>query len=267
MSPSPHSKKRKVAVADSNVVATKKSKSKTALSVLPKRDDDAERAALHQEIGYEPLTLQDIHDRIVDLCRRVPRIPADAFALAADVTAANGDAKAAEASSTVPVATTPCAYNQIALRQWASELQTVLEEFHLLIAVVSAATYKWGTDRTGAADQNLNLLSSELVRAQEQILGRVTPRLNDVLAPVLTVLTDKTVTTKHRDDTETKQNYFVTATEDPDYVVQCYTALARNAGSLRQVVLANFDKLLSAVTDYLAAQHQDNQHDSRGFVY
>jgi hypothetical protein len=210
----------------------------------------------------------------VGLCRCFPRIPANAFAvadIAADVTAANGDV--AVAASTVPVATNPCEYNQIALRQWVAELQTVLEEFHLLIAVVSAATYKWGTDCRGAADQNLNLLSSELVQAQEQILGHVTPRLNYVLAPVLTVLTDKTVTTKTTDNSatcsmiETKQNYFVTATEDPDYVVQCYTALAWNAGSLRQVVLANFDKLLSAVTDYLVAQHQDNQHDSRGFVY
>jgi hypothetical protein len=50
-------------------------------------------------------------------------------------------------------------------------------------------------------------------------------------------------------------------------VVQCYTMLARNAGSLRHVVLANFDKLLSAVTDYLEATHKDGQHDARGFVY
>ena len=97
----------------------------------------------------------------------------------------------------------------------------------------------------------------------------MTPRLNDVLAPVVTLVTDKTVTTKHDDDekTETKQNYFVTTQEDPDYANLCFCILARNAELLRQVVLANFDKLLQAVQDYLTAMHKDSQHDSRGFVY
>jgi hypothetical protein len=55
--------------------------------------------------------------------------------------------------------------------------------------------------------------------------------------------------------------------EDPDYVDLCYSVLAKNAVLLRQVVLSNFDKLLQAVEDYLAAQHKDSQHDARGFVY
>jgi hypothetical protein len=104
------------------------------------------------------------------------------------------------------------------------------------------------------------------MRAQEQLIARVSPRLNDVLAPVVTLVTDKTVTEKV-DGKEVKQNYFITTHEDPDYANLCYTILARNAGSLRQVVIANFDKLLRAVHDFLNAQHKDNQHDSRGFVY
>lgn len=84
---------------------------------------------------------------------------------------------------------------------------------------------------------------------------------------MVTLLTDKTVTTKQDDGTEIKQNYFVTTQEDPDYVDLCFTILARNAPLLRQVVLANFDKLLQAIQDYLAALHKDSLHDSRGFVY
>jgi len=125
----------------------------------------------------------------------------------------------------------------------------------------------WGTDRSGAADQNLSLLSSELVRSQEQILSRVAPKLNDVLAPVVTLLTDKTITMKEEDGREVKQNFFVTTPEDPDYVDLCYNVLARNAGLLRQLLLANFDKLLMTIHDYLQAQHKDSQHDARGFVY
>ena len=108
----------------------------------------------------------------------------------------------------------------------------------------------------------------ELHRSQEQLVGRVAPRLSDVLAPVVSLLTTKTITTKLDDGvTEVKQNYFCTALEDPDYVQQCYVILARNAVSLRHVVLANFDKLLLAVRDYLEATHKDSQHDARGFVY
>jgi hypothetical protein len=81
------------------------------------------------------------------------------------------------------------------------------------------------------------------------------------------LVTDKTVTVKADDGcTETKQNYFITTVEDPDYVDLCYTVPAKNAVLLRQVVLSNFDKLLQAVEDHLAA-HKDSQHDARGFVY
>jgi len=227
-----------------------------------KETPDQERASLHAEIGYTPLTLQDIHDRIVELCRRVPKVPDDGFSLAIV-----DEKEAAAKESTIPVPTTPCPYDKTAIRAWAAALQVVLEEFHLLVALVSAATYRWGTDRSGAADQNLQLLSTELARSQEQILGRVSPRINDVLAPVVSLLTDKTVTTKTSDDIETKQNFFITVHEDPDYVSLCYAAAARNAASLRQVVLANFDKLLRTVNDYTAATTKDSQHDARGFVY
>jgi len=109
-------------------------------------------------------------------------------------------------------------------------VQMVLEEFSLLMACVSPAMYVWGTDQSGAADQNLSWLMAKLMGSQEQILSCVTPRLNDVLAPIVTLLTDKIVMCKlnnnnnkgdnnHKDDTnnnigadgmitmEIKQNY------------------------------------------------------------
>ena len=224
----------------------------------------AVRAALHAEIGYQPVSLQDIHDRIVELCRRVPPVPVSGFALLEDE--GKAQPKDTARTATIPVAQTPCPYDKAQIRAWAAALQTVLEEFHLIVALVSAATYRWGTDRSGAADQNLGLLSNELARSQEQILGRVSPRINDVLAPVVSLLTDKTVTTK-TDTAEIKQNYFIQVHEDPDYVHLCYAAAARNAVTMRQVVLANFDKLLQSLQDYLQAQTNDSQHDARGFVY
>jgi hypothetical protein len=223
---------------------------------------DFDQDAFHVEIGYSELSMEDIHARIQDLCRGVPKIPDSKFA-------EKEGGKGSDSSGsreTLPQPIQEFHFNKTEIREWATSLQTVLEEFHLLVACVSPATYAWGTDRSGAADQNLSLLSNEFMRAQEQLIARVSPRLNDVLAPVVTLVTDKTVTEKV-DGKEVKQNYFITTHEDPDYANLCYTILARNAASLRQVVIANFDKLLRAVHDFLNAQHKDNQHDSRGFVY
>jgi hypothetical protein len=253
MPPSPHKKRKQT--------ATDKAENKKSTHA----DQVIDRAALHASIGYAPLTLKQIHDRFQDLCRQVPAIPAGNFRLEVAAPAAaqadhNGD-------KSLPVSMTPCLYDKVAIRAWATDVQNVLQEFRLLVACSSPATYVWGTDRSGAAEQNLGLLSQEFARSQEHISARVTPHLNDILAPVVTLVTDKTVTTKTSDTVEVKQNFFVTTPEDPDYVDLCYTVLATNAELLRQVVLSNFDKLLQAIEDYLAAQHKDNQHDARGFVY
>jgi hypothetical protein len=260
------SKKRKASAStgDANIQTTNGNKNST------KAQKSLNRAALHAEVGYSPLTLDDIHDRIAELSRRLPDVPESGFALPEDedtkkAAETNGDSRYPQAKSV------SCPYDKDQILEWATQIQIVLEEFHLLVACVSPATYIWGTDRSGAAEQNLGLLSGELVRSQEQILARVTPRLNDVLAPVVMLVTDKTVTSKHTnaagETIEVKQNHFVTTHEDPDYVNLCYCILARNAKLLRHVTLANFDKLLQSVQDYLTAQHKDNQHDSQGFVY
>lgn len=255
----------------------KKRKSSTENKKSTHADQVSDRAALYKEIGFSSLSLRDIHGRFQELCRKVPAVPDDGFRI--DIEDTNADssengvkaaaATTSETKSTLPVSTTPCPYDKKAIRAWATDLQNVLQEFRLLVACSSPATYVWGTDRSGAAEQNLGLLSQEFARSQEHISARVSPHLNDILAPVVTLVTDKTVTTKSgaNGEVETKQNFFLTTPEDPDYIDLCFTVLAKNAVLLRQVVLGNFDKLLQAVEDYLAAQHKDDQHDARGFVY
>jgi hypothetical protein len=275
MAPSPHSKKRKAAAApaaaekDSNVVSKTSSKIVVEKKKSTHSRNVTDRKELHAEIDYAAYSLQEIHDRFQDLCRNVPAVPDDGFLLTdKQLTAAKKENASQKKNSTMPVSQEACVYDKATIRIWAADLQNVLQEFRLLVACSSPATYVWGTDRSGAAEQNLALLSNEFSRSQEHISARVTPHLNDVLAPVVTLVTDKTVTIKHDNGKEeTKQNYFITTEEDPDYVDLCYSVLAKNAVLLRQVVLSNFDKLLQAVEDYLAAQHKDSQHDARGFVY
>jgi hypothetical protein len=245
-------------------------------------------------VSYKPLTLQDIHDRVQELCYSVPAVPETGFGLpvssSSSGTKSGGDADEAKkpsvAASTSATETngkpksedllddgdgksTPRpSVDKGVVKQWATSMQLVLEELNILMGCVYPATYVWGTDRSGAADQNLALLNSELVRSQDHIATLVSPRISEVLTPVMSLVTKKTVTTKdEKTGAEIKTNYFETTPEDPDYVHLSHVVLARNATMLRQVVLANLDKMLQAIKDYLAAQHKDSQHDSRGFVY
>ena len=107
------------------------------------------------------------------------------------------------------------------VRTWATKMQACLEEFGLHLGLVSSATYKWGTDRSGAADQNLALLGAELGNAQEQISTSITPRLTNVLAPVVDLVIKKTVTRKEVDpetgkEEEIKLNTFSRELVDPN---------------------------------------------------
>ena len=255
------SKKRKSAAAASSTAAAGR---KQSIIISP-----LEHAA---NVDYSPLGLQDIYDRIAELCRKVPVVPESGFKLAESdavtVSSNNGDNDPIVTSLSPHSAANgrDDLYDQAAIKAWATALQAILEEFNLLLACISPATYVWGTDRSGAADQNLSLLSNELVRSQEQIGARVSPRLNDVLAPVVTLITTKTVTVK-QGDKEIKHNYYATIPEDEAYLSYCFGMLARNASLLRHVVLANFEKLLLALRDYADAQHTDSQHDSRGLLY
>jgi len=198
------------------------------------------------EDGYEALTLEDIKGRIQGLCERVPRVPPEGL----------------DANS------------ETDMKEWATQLQAVIEEFNLLVCCISAATYKWQSERSGAADQNLSVLSAELANSQDQISSTVTPRLTNVLAPVVDLVVDKVITTQEEQGgttstttEETKQNVYVRKQVDPSFLKLCATILSRNAPMIRQVVLCNFHKIDKCMTDYLQAQVKDGQHDSRGFAY
>jgi len=248
----------------------------------PSRDDEVaspakkktavEEAAGTGDLNFSPLSLQDIRDRIQDLARQVPPIPPEGFYKEGS----------SPNESTGIIGQPPDNLNKILLKTWASELQVVLEELGLVLCCVSSATYRWGTDRSGAADQNLTLLNDELNSTQDQIASRVTPRLRNVLTPVVDLVVEKTITTKERravenggkssdnpseDGTvEVKRNVFTRQLEDPDFVHLCYEILARNAEMMRLVVTTNLLKMCRCISDYLAALSNDTQHH-REFAY
>jgi hypothetical protein len=200
---------------------------------------------------FSMLTLENIQAQIEALCDRVPPIPEGNFGITSE---SSGNTSL---SSTIDEALT---------KEWAAQLQAILEEFNLCLCCVATATYKWGTDRSGAADQNLNLLCGEMTASQDQISSSVTPRLTNILAPVVDLVIEKTITTSKHEGLEVKENHFSPKLVDPDFLSLCHRILARNAHMLRQVVLSNFHKTVNALKDYLTAQKNDTQH-SRGFAY
>ena len=224
------SKKRKSSDADSSAPSSKKMAS-------------TDKAVAHEGEngdGYVPLSLDDIRERIQSLCVKVPKVPADLYE-------PTGSLK------------------ENVIRDWAAQFQAVLEEFNLLVGCVSAATYKWGTDRSGAADQNLSLLSGEMAQSQDQISSSVSPRLTNVLAPVVDLVIEKVTVTKKENGDEIKENHYARKLVDPDFVRLCHKILARNAPLLRHLVMANFHKLLRCMKDYMQAQKNDSKPNS--FAY
>mmetsp|Transcript_22214 Transcript_22214/g.36323 ORF Transcript_22214/g.36323 Transcript_22214/m.36323 type:complete len:388 (+) Transcript_22214:84-1247(+) len=74
------------------------------------------------------------------------------------------------------------------IKSFASSLQTTIEAYNLLLSLVSSATYQWGVDRSGASQQNLSVMNSELQQCQEVITSVISGRLSNVLCPAVDVL-------------------------------------------------------------------------------
>ncbi len=192
---------------------------------------------------FKPYDLSTIQEKIKNLAYRVPEVPEEGLD----------------------------PYDKAKVKDWAMSMQAIIEEFNLLLTCVAAATYRWGSDRTGAADQNLSLLSSELGNSQEQISSSVAQRLTNVLAPVVEIATKETIVKKERDEKtgeiyERRINSFTREENDPGFIHLCYVVLCRNASMLRHVVLTNFHKVGKCFQDYSKATKKDgNQSRSAGF--
>ena len=121
--------------------------------------------------GFEPITLPQIQLRLKKLLDKIPKdkpgIPS------------NYDASAAADSQAAVYAP---------IKSFASTVQIAIEEYNLLLSLVSSATYRWGVDRSGASQQNLSVMSAELQTCQEVISNVVSARLSNVLCPAVDVL-------------------------------------------------------------------------------
>ena len=226
-------KKRKAEKGSANGKTLKKKNGTSSAISASSATTDTDSTA------FTPYTLSEIRIKILELTDQVPSVPEGGI---------DPD-------------------NKDQVRKWATSMQAIIEEFNLLLCCVAAATYRWGTDRTGAADQHLGLLSSELGNAQDQISSTITPRITNVLAPVVDLVTKETVTTKNKDGTERKVNIFGQEENDPIFIKLCAVILSRNAPMLRHVLMTNFSKVTNVMNDYLKATKKYGQNSRNAFAY
>lgn len=208
--PSPNKRKAvsSLKVADNG---NKKMKADSAAVDGGKNISSGNKDTKQRDNDFSLLTLEDIRDKIKSLCNRIPDIPDDNFYLhnqsspltesnespppAASVSDAGEDTATNTTSTSVSNNPLDVAIDEKSTREWAAQLQAVLEEYNLLVCCVATATYQWGTEKSGASDQNLGLLNNELASSQDSISSTVTPRLTNILAPVVDLVIDKTITT------------------------------------------------------------------------
>jgi len=210
----------------------RKSANSSAKNEKGSKSSKVEETLFHDD--YQHFSLDVIRKKIVNVCKDVP--PTDL------------DVK-----------------DHKVIRAWAQKMQAIIEEVNLLLGCVPSAIYRWGSDRSGAADQNIGLLTSELASAQESIGNSVTHRLNNFLAPVVDYVVDKIVITKVGDK-EIRTNEYKREVVDVEFSNLCGSILCRNSKMLRQILLANLHKVEKVIKDYEKASQKDNQHD-RSLAY
>jgi hypothetical protein len=179
--------------------------------------------------SFEPMTLEDIQSRIQSLCERIPAIPNSG-----PVKETSSQQQQQQQQQKQPGITEENDNNDTrsdnnnnkktnnrdddqsmdndqtrVILNFASELQIVLEEFELLSCCIHMATYQWGTERSGAADQNLSLLKGEWNSTRQQISSIVSPTLHYLLNPevelVVETTTVRTVTTTPQEQQQQQQ--------------------------------------------------------------
>ena len=138
--------------------------------------------------GFEPMGLPQIRFRLGGLLEKLPRDLPDApppSSVDRGVVATAGVSPAGGEDDT-----------RAQVRSFASALQIAIEEYNLLLSLVSSATYHWGVDRSGASQQNLSVMSAELQQCQDVIANVVSSRLSNVLCPAVDIMVGEIETVK-----------------------------------------------------------------------
>lgn len=220
---------------------------------------------------FEPMTLPQIQLRLKSLVEKLPQ----------DLPAVPPDHE--------PVDDNLQLYSPI--KDFASVLQTTIEEYNLLLSLVSSATYKWGVDRSGASQQNLSVMSAELQQCQDVISNVVSARLSNVLCPAVDVMIGEVEIVKASQDNigegekaskkrklnedrlaanntsnntqnERRINHYTRPLVDPGYVHLCHCILARNAPLIRHTVATSIHTAQRVIGDYLNAMKKDSSHEA-----
>jgi len=250
----------------------------------PNKKDDVAATVLEplsppDAASFSPLSLPQIRLRLRNLLDTLPR----------DLPAPPPDAPAS------PDAAAAAAFQRhyAPIKAFAGALQVATEEYNLLLGLVASATYRWGVDRSGAAQQNLSVLSGELQQCQDVISNVISARLSNVLCPAVDVVVGEVEIVRgatsgeengamaapatahgpakkrkmnadgsHDGDMAPRHNerrlhHYTRPLVDPSYVHLCHCVLARNAALIRHTVATSIHTAQRAMEDYLKATEKE----------
>ncbi|KAL7539579.1 hypothetical protein ACHAXR_009404 [Thalassiosira sp. AJA248-18] len=255
----------------------------TSATTSTTTNNDTEEKELRplSEIGgstsFEPLSLAQIQLRLKTLLDKLPKeLPDNPSDYDSNATA---ESLAANTANYAPI------------KSFASSLQVTIEEYNLLLSLVSCATYRWGVDRSGASQQNLGVMSAELQTCQEIISNVVSARLSNVLCPAVDVLigeveivrgaegkdddadgaaapakkrklNEDRLSTATNNNNERRVNHYTRPLVDPSYVHLCHCILVRNAPLIRHTVATSIHTAQRVIGDYLNAMKKDTSHEA-----
>ena len=231
------------------------------------------RQGVHGEARYEELALEGIYEAIQNLFGRVPAIPEHGF-LHHQVPASTGqnsvtsdDSESSATSDVVAEGSLPryrrSIYNKEELFQWADDLHRVLEEFALLTCCIGPAVFTWVPSMTAVERENYDFLASEFLTSQGNMAAQIKPLLLNILTPTTSLVQDKVIQSVDEQGQSIHQTCYRTLVNDRAFVEFCYDLLGRNAIMVRQLLLANFDRILRAIRRYLDL-HGDVRSSSHG---
>jgi len=189
---------------------------------------------------FQPLTLSIMRSKIQDLSKKIPTIP-------------DGGLKPDEHES---------------VKKFATEIQAITEELSLLLGCVSTATYKWGSDRSGAGKQSVELLMEELQTSLSQIGSACnTAKISDVACPYMDLRLHKTIITKNENGQEVRENMFKSVEVDPHGQQLSREILCRNVNNLCLGIQTGFHKICICIDDYIKASKKDSESSRGGYSY
>jgi len=148
--------------------------------------------------------------------------------------------------------------NDAATKDFCNELRKHVETFQFLTVAILTTSYTWPSKRSGAAEQQLGHLQSEIGNIQDTFNSLISARISNILVPVSELVVDEI----HKEG-ETKKYKYRSVVADPEYHLLSMDGVQRNAKWMLYTLQSQWNKLSTVLTDFQTAMLEDSSHQNQ----